>query len=209
MLPFLGLPALEPELDPSYVLNSIVLTSPNANQYGNIEVCTRHSLAESCYRLLNNNQFIEGLVVSIPGNIPSEKDWDQLFARFNTNSNSEILKLDFKEMTKPALFLSWLIDTWFPQALIDADTATILTGARPVRIVKSSDNSVKIFWESLQPDLSVIVTGALEIRLLSSPPSLSVIRQSSGELPGEILLVDRLVEGINKFIYKKNIAIPM
>ena len=209
LLPFLGLPALEPELDPSYVLNSIVLTSPNANQYGNIEVCTRHSLAETCYRLLNNNQFIEGLVVSIPGNIPSEKDWDQLFARFNTNSNSEILKLDFKEMTKPALFLSWLIDTWFPQALIDADTATILTGARPVRIVKSSDNSVKIFWESLQPDLSVIVTGALEIRLLSSPPSLSVIRQSSGELPGEILLVDRLVEGINKFIYKKNIAIPM
>ncbi len=209
LLPFLGLPALEPELDPSYVLNSIVLTSPNANQYGNIEVCTRHSLAETCYRLLNNNQFTEGLVISIPGNKPNEKDWDQLFARFNTNSNSEILKLDFKEMTKPALFLSWLVDTWFPQALIDADTATILTGARPVRIVKSGENSVKIFWESLQPDLSVKVTGALEIRLLSSPPSLSVIRQSSGELPGEILLVDRLVEGINKFIYKKNIAIPM
>jgi hypothetical protein len=149
------------------------------------------------------------LIISIPGNAPSDKDWDQLFARFNTNSNSEILKLDFKELIKPALFVSWLTDTWFPQALIDADTATILTGARPVRIVKSSETSVKIFWESLQPDLTVKVPGALEIRLLTSPPSLSVVRQASGELPGEILLVDRLIEGINKFIYKKNIAVPM
>jgi len=209
LLPFLGLPALEPELDPSYTLNSVVLTSPNANQYGDIEVCTRHSLAEACYRLLEKNQFVDGLIISIPGNAPSDKDWDQLFARFNTNSNSEILKLDFKELIKPALFVSWLTDTWFPQALIDADTATILTGARPVRIVKSSETSVKIFWESLQPDLTVKVPGALEIRLLTSPPSLSVVRQASGELPGEILLVDRLIEGINKFIYKKNIAVPM
>ena len=43
-----------------------------------------------------------------------------------------------------------------PQALIDADAATILRGARPVRAVKVAETgAVQIKWEDLQSDLTV------------------------------------------------------
>lgn len=43
----MGLPLLEPELHPSYVLRSVVLTSPTSNQYAASEVCTRKALGEA------------------------------------------------------------------------------------------------------------------------------------------------------------------
>ena len=46
-LPFVGLPLLEPELHPSYVLRSVVLTSPTSNQYASAEVCTRGAIGEA------------------------------------------------------------------------------------------------------------------------------------------------------------------
>ena len=46
-LPFMGLPLLEPELHPSYVLRSVVLTSATSNQYAATEVCTRGALGEA------------------------------------------------------------------------------------------------------------------------------------------------------------------
>ena len=46
-LPFMGLPLLEPELHPSYVLRSVVLTSSTSNQYAASEVCTRKALGEA------------------------------------------------------------------------------------------------------------------------------------------------------------------
>ena len=74
-----------------------------------------------------------------------------------------------------------------PQALIDADAATILRGARPVRAVKIAETgAVQIKWEDLQPDLTVKAAGGLEIRLQQgSTPGLSVVRLSQGSLPGE------------------------
>lgn len=43
----MGLPLLEPELHPSYVLRSVVLTSPTSNQYAASEICTRKALGEA------------------------------------------------------------------------------------------------------------------------------------------------------------------
>ena len=209
--PFIGLPALEPELDLSYVLKSVVLTSAENNQYAGAEVCTRDTLAEATARYVTKgvSTDMDCLVVSIAGDSPTEKEWEQSFTRISSSTNAKILSIEFGAILKPQLLLSWLVEQWFPQALIDADTATILVGARPVRAVKTSESSVRLVWENIQPDLSVKNVGGLDIMLnQGSPPSLDVKRLSAGALPGEILLVDRLVEGVNKYVYKKNICTP-
>ena len=96
------------------------------------------------------------------------------------------------------------------QALIEADAATILTGSRPVRAVKNPETgSVQIKWEDLQSDLTVKAAGGLEIRVLQGEnPAISVVRLSEGSLPGEMQLIDRLVEGVNKNVYKRQICSP-
>ena len=209
--PFIGLPALEPELDSSYVLKSLVLTSAENNQYAGIEICTRDTLAEATARYVIKGVFtdVECLIVSIAGDPPTEKEWEQSFIRISPSTDAKIMSIEFGEILKPQLLVSWLVEQWFPQALIDADTATILTGARPVRAVKTSDSSVRLVWENIQSDLSVKIVGGLDIVLnQGSPPSLDVKRQSARALPGEILLVDRLVEGVNKYVYKRKICTP-
>ena len=76
-----------------------------------------------------------------------------------SSSNVELLRIDFGAINKPQALTNWLADVWFPQALIDADAATILRGARPVRAIKVAETgAVQIKWEDLQPDLTVIAS---------------------------------------------------
>jgi hypothetical protein len=205
------LPLIEPELHPSYVLTSTVLTSATSNQYAATETCTRSSLGETAARLVARGDNIEALVLSIAGKDLTDKEWSQQFSRVSAASNVELLRVDFKKILKPQILTNWLADTWFPQALIDADAATVLTGARPVRAVKQPNgSSVKITWEDLQPDLTFKTAGSIEIRVdQGASPSLSVVRLSDKPLPGEMQLMDKLVEGINKNIYKRQICSPL
>ena len=125
-------------------------------------------------------------------------------------SDVELIRIAFGAINKPAALTNWIGDVWFPQALIEADAATILTGARPVRAVKNTETgNVQIRWEDLQPDLTVKPAGGLEIRVIQGEnPAITVVRLSSGSLPGEMQLIDRLVEGINKNVYKRQICTP-
>lgn len=126
-------------------------------------------------------------------------------------SDVELIRIAFGAINKPAALTNWIGDVWFPQALIEADAATILTGARPVRAVKNAETgNVQIRWEDLQPDLTVKPAGGLEIRVVQGEsPAVTVVRLSSGSLPGEMQLIDRLVEGINKNVYKRQICTPV
>ena len=126
-------------------------------------------------------------------------------------SDVELIRIEFGAINKAAALSNWIGDVWFPQALIEADAATILTGARPVRAVKNPETlAVQIKWEDLQPDLTVKPAGGLEIRLLQGDsPAISVVRLSAGSLPGEMQLIDRLVEGVNKNVYKRQICTPV
>ena len=118
----------------------------------------------------------------------------------------ELLRMEFDEIIKEKAFSNWIADQWFPQALIDADAATIIAGARPVKAVKQENGNIKIFWEELKPDLSVLKVGEIEVKLENTDASkaLSVIRVSGEELPGESQLMDRLLEAVNKNAVKKN-----
>jgi len=214
-LPFVGLPGLEPELHPSVVNRGVVLTSPTANQYAATELCTRGALAEAVVRKLTTQSAgsaVDALVVSIEGSAPTDREWDAQFQRMQKGSNVELLRIDFGEVKKPAALANWLVDSWFPQAIIDADAATILTGARPVRAKKMNDALVRIAWEELAADLSVRAAGGLDINISSSgaAPAITVVRSggSGDRLPGEVQLIDRLLEGINKQAYKKGLATP-
>lgn len=130
---------------------------------------------------------------------------------FTAQSDVELIRINFGAINKPAALTNWIGDIWFPQALIEADAATILTGARPVRAVKNAETgAVQIRWEDLQPDLTVKAAGGIEIRVLTGEsPAISVVRLSSGTLPGEMQLIDRLVEGVNKNVYKRQICSPV
>jgi hypothetical protein len=44
-LPFMGFPLLEPELHPSYVLQSVVLTNAQS-KYSSDEICSRNTITE-------------------------------------------------------------------------------------------------------------------------------------------------------------------
>ena len=147
-------------------------------------------------------------VISLSGKPPSESDWDKLFTRVVAGSNAELVKIDFAEVLKLPAFTNWLADTWFPQALIDADAATILAGARPVKAVKVNEGAIRIIWEDIKPDLSVARVGEIEIRVSKSPACLTAVRISNSVLPGEAQLIERLIEGINKNVYKKMFCSP-
>ena len=73
------------------------------------------------------------LVVSIAGPPLTGADWDRIFKRLQRNGDAELLRIEFGQINKPVALVRWLCDSWFPQALIGADAATILRGARPVR----------------------------------------------------------------------------
>ena len=214
-VPFVSMPLLEPEVHPSYVLRSVVLSTAN-NKFSSIEPCTRDSLGETIARLVDQKAYLSGFkaqVVSIAGNPPVEKDWTNMFTRASTGSNVELLHIDFQEIMKPQALTNWLADSWFPQALIDADAATILTGARPVKAKKMPNGNVMIIWEDLQKDLTVRRVGEVEIRVLvsggQSGPALSAVRLTTEILPGESLLMEKLLEGVNKQVYKKQLCIPI
>ena len=207
-LPFLGMPALEPELHPSYTLRSVLITDLSS-KYSDSDLCTRDSLAEACIRLLQEKP-VQGRLLSIAGDTPTDKDWNLLLSRLKADGDVEILRIEFGAVLKPQAMLNWLVETWFPQALIDADAATILSGARPVRAIKTSDLSFRIVWEDITPDLSVKTTGGVEVSLSTGNlPSLVAKRLSGGSLPGEMQLMDRLIEGINKVAYKKQFCSPL
>ena len=133
------------------------------------------------------------------------------YLRVTGGSDVELMRINFGAIIKPAALTNWIGDIWFPQALIEADAATILTGARPVRAVKIPETgAVQIRWEDLQPDLSVKAAGGLEIRVIQGEaPAITVVRLSGGSLPGEMQLIDRLVEGVNKNVYKRQICSPV
>jgi hypothetical protein len=58
-LPFLTMPLQEPDLHPSYTVNSVILTplaskgGSSNNQYAESEICTRNSLSEAVCRLVS------------------------------------------------------------------------------------------------------------------------------------------------------------
>ena len=209
-LPFVGLPLLEPKLHPSYTLQSVVLSSlSSGNKYASSELCTREVLSETAVRLAVLNTPLQAQVQSIAGSPPTDKLWTQMFSRLTSSSDVELLRIDFGAILKPAAFINWLVDSWFPQALIDADAATVLAGARPVRAIKASDNLVRIQWEDVGPGLVVRQAGEHEIRITTTgTPALSVVRLSKGALPGEAQLVERLLEEVNKSVYKKQFCVP-
>lgn len=209
-MPFLGLLALEPDLHPSFVLRSVVLSDPASNKYADSEVCTREAISEAATRYIDSgNQGLESLIVSVSGEPLNDNEWNRQFLKLSSGSNAELLAMDFGSIPKPQQLLSWITDTWFPQALIEADAATVYAGARPVRAIKTSTSSIQIKWEDLSPTFDVIPVGGLEIRLEIEPnPSIRVIRLTNKPLPGETQLVDKLVESINKQVYKKQFATP-
>ena len=209
-LPFIGLPALEPELHPSYILQSVVLSDPTSNKYADSELCTRESISEAACRYIDaGNAGLESLVVSISGEPLSDSEWNRQFMKLSSGSNAELLAIDFGSIAKPQQLISWITDSWFPQALIEADAATVYAGARPVRTIKTSPLTIEIKWEDLSPNFDVIPVGGLEIRLeTETNPSLRVVRLTNKPLPGETQLVDKLVEAINKQVYKKQFATP-
>lgn len=216
-IPFLSMPLSDPELDPSYVLQSVVLADINNNKYAASEMCTRASLAEAITRLYGRSRLtdyepVDTLVISVDGPKPSDKDWNQLFSRIASRANAELLKIEFASVLKPEALITWIIDSWFPLALIEADAATVRSGARPVKIsrVDGAPGVLRVRWDDIQPDLSVKVIGYLEVKLTSGDsPSLSVIRVAEAPLQGEAQLLDKLVEGVNKFVYKKGFCLPL
>lgn len=227
--PFLGMPLLEPEVHPSYALRAVVMSDPKLNKYAASELCTRDSLSEAIVKSLDPEvagskqkqaTSIEALVVSIVGKPVSLAGWKQLFGRVQNANNLEVLRVPFQQVLKPQLLLNWISDSWFPQALIEADAATILSGARPVKAVNSArkaavgspPGTIKILWEDLKPDLTAVSVGALEICLEleeGKPSALVVKRMADTALPGEVQLMDRLQEGINKNVYKKQFCTPL
>ena len=125
---------------------------------------------------------------------------------------AELLKIEFGAILKEDAFSKWITSSWFPSALVDADAATILTGSRPVRTI-TKDKSISIVWEDFDKEaMKPVKVGSLEIVLDNSDksPSLTVLRQSDGKnkLQGEDLLLDKLVEGINKNAYRKQFCVP-
>ena len=243
-LPFLGMPSLEPELDPSYVLQSLVcspLYSPVTDKI-NTEPCTRSSMSEMILYLIqhisqriNDIQSSSTQLISIAGSPPTQREWKAMINKVMSREGLELLRIEFAQIVKPKELASWLCDSWFSQALIDSNAATISSGARPVRALKTSPTSVKIQWqELLLPDLTVRPAGALEIQIVDpfvitsklaeseiesgkaevvgeeEIPHIRVVRTESNiPLPGEAQLVERLVEGINKNVYKKKFCIPI
>lgn len=209
-IPFMGMPLIEPDVHPSYILRSVVLSTAD-NKFSAIEPCTRDSLAETIARLVGqqihlSNDF-NAQVISIAGMPPTENDWSTIFVRATTGSNVELLRVDFAEVLKPQALTNWVADVWFPQALIDADAATILTGARPVKANKLPNGNIIIIWEDIQKDLTVRRVGEVEIRLTTGEkPSLRAVRLSSEILPGETQLMEKLIEGVNKQVYKKQLC---
>jgi hypothetical protein len=56
----------------------------------------------------------------------------------------------------------------------------------------------------------VKAAGSLDIRVIQGEnPAISVVRLSSGILPGERQLMDKLVEGVNKNVYKRQLCTPL
>lgn len=232
-IPFLSLPLAEPELDPSYELLSVVCSSKQDIRVSTKEKCTRDNLANVLTRLflkqrvaLQQRQGVplaadNSLIISIPGNSPTEREWDSIFQRLLVGNaadgvNNVVLTMEFGKILKPQSIINYLVENWFGQALLETSTATIAVGARPVRIVRKTFdkdlNGVSIVWEALDTTtLQVKSVGSLDIILdvRSDPPALKVIRNAKAILPSESPLLDKLQEGINGNAYKKQFCEPL
>ena len=130
-VPFMGLPTLEPELHPSYALKSCVLTRPFGNLFTvtDEDFCTRDTLAEAIVQSIDRKKPVEA-GVEYRGECAEHAGMGQELQRLATDGTAELLRLDgsvdkFKQLS------TWISSTWFPSALIDANAATILSGARP------------------------------------------------------------------------------
>lgn len=209
-VPFVGLPTADPELHPSYALRSCVLTRP----FGNLvtvtkeDMCTRDTLAEAIVQSVERSMPVEAQVLSTEGKALSQAEWSSSFQRLSTEGSSQLLRLEFASINKLKQFNTWLCSTWFPSALIDANAAIILTGARPVRALSRGDSTVEVVWEQINPDLSVTRAGSLNMEITEDPPALTVTRAQAGALPGEVELMDNLVENVGT-IYKKKLVSPV
>lgn len=204
---FVGLPTSDPELHPSYALRSCVLTRP----FGNLvtmdteDMCTRDTLAEAIVQSVESAKPVEAQLLSTVGKALSRAEWSNSFQRLSTEGSSELLRLDFASINKLKQLNTWICTSWFPSALIGANAAIILTGARPVRALSRGENKVELVWESINADLSVTKAGSLLMEITEAPPALVVTRAQSGVLPGETELMDNLVENVQT-IYRKKLA---
>ena len=166
-VPFIGLPTLEPELHPSYKLKSCVLTRPFNSLFtvNDDDICTRDTLAEAIVQSISREESVEVQVLSTEGSELSELEWEKSFQRLATDGAAELLRLDFARIDKLKQFSTWISSTWFPSALIDANAATILSGARPVRAVEQGVGVIHLVWEDVQSDLSVKRAGHLVVTI--------------------------------------------
>lgn len=205
-LPFVGMPTLEPELDPTYALQSVILTKP----FGSLntissDLCTRKSLAETIVKSLELTESVEATIVSTEGSPLTEDDWKSSFRRLSSTGTSELLRMEFTSIIKFQAFSNWITSVWFPQALIDANAATILRGARPVRALSKEPGVVKLVWEDMKDDLSVTPAGSLLLTISQDPAVLSIKREQAGSLPGEVEMIDNLVVSMET-MYRKGIV---
>ena len=67
---------------------------------------------------------------------------------------------------------------------------------------------MEVVWEQINPDLSVTRAGSLNMEITEDPPALTVTRAQAGALPGEVELMDNLVENVGT-IYKKKLVSPV
>lgn len=209
-VPFVGLPTADPELHPSYAMRSCVLTRPFGNLFTvtNEDMCTRDTLAEAIVQSVERTTPVEAQVLSTEGKALSKAEWSNSFQRLSTAGSSELLRLEFASINKLKQFNTWICTSWFPSALIDANAAIILRGARPVRALSRGDGKIELVWEEMGSDLSVSKAGSLSMEITEDPPALVVTRAQAGVLPGEVELMDHLVENAQT-IYKKKLASPV
>ena len=144
-LPFLSMPLLEPELHPSYVLNTVLLNPISSSDDSSkvtasmknaaSEIVTRNSLAEAIVQLVSRTTsasrkgppvVVDSFIQSIEGPVMGPAEWDKAFGRLvvaaSKDANVELLMMDFGAVPKDRLpaFGAWLVDTWFPQVRLQS-----------------------------------------------------------------------------------------
>jgi hypothetical protein len=134
--------------------------------YTHIHACHALALTFICLCFVSrppHQSALECQLLSIAGSPPSDAEWTAMLARITGGKGSSLLRIDFAEIPSRDKLCMWIQRDWFPRALVDADAATILTGARPVRAVVRPEGVV-ITWETLRSDLTAEKVGELLVR---------------------------------------------
>jgi hypothetical protein len=150
---------------------------------------------------------------SIRGPPPTPAEWTSILSKALTPDALQrvLLSVPFQEVLRPQALMSWLSDTWYPQAVIDINAAVTTSGARPVKISRAGESSLVIVWEELRSDLKVVRVGELRIDVTlggeGKSPCLTVMRDAAaGVLPGNALLAENLQNALKNNVYRKQLC---